>query len=55
MLICNYGSNAALVAAQHADASLNEGDIEARRVCIAPATTIGKLLRTKPNEGEQVN
>jgi hypothetical protein len=54
-LIRAHGADAALVAAQQADALLDAGDIEGRRKFIAVVKAIGELVRDKLHEGERVN
>jgi hypothetical protein len=49
-----HGEDAAIVAAQRADALLVEGDVEGHRVFIAIMKAVEKLRRAAPNEGEKV-
>lgn len=54
-LIRKYGPDAAIIAAQQADALLDAGDVAGRHKFIAIVRAIGELVRDKPREGERVN
>ena len=55
ILVTQYGSDAATVASQRAEALLAEGDIEGERVFKMILEAVKELQRDKPNEGERVN
>ncbi len=55
ILIEQHGDDAALMAAQHADKLLAEGNIEGQRVFKEIVKAINELQRNKPGESERVN
>jgi hypothetical protein len=54
-LVKQHGEDAAIIAAQRADALLAEGDIEGRRVFKEIVKAINELQRVKAGEGERPN
>jgi hypothetical protein len=55
ILVKQHGEDAAIIAAQRADALLAEGDIEGQRVFKAIVKAINELQRIEPREGERAN
>jgi len=55
ILIKRHGPDAAIVAAQHADALLAEGDVEGQLVFKAILKAITELQRGMLSDGERVN
>lgn len=55
VLVKQHGEDAAIVAAQRANALLAEGDIESQCVFKEIMKAINELQRCKPGEGERVN
>ena len=55
ILVEQYGSDAATVASQRAEALLAEGDIEGERVFKMIQEAVKELQRDKPQIGERVN
>jgi hypothetical protein len=55
LMIKTHGGDAALVAAQRADALLAEGDVEGEQIWKRIADAISELQRTTPGEGESLN
>ena len=54
-LLRQHGENAAIVAAQRADALLAEGATEGFRIWQRIVAAINELSRTKPSSGEPTN
>jgi triphosphoribosyl-dephospho-CoA synthetase len=54
-LIKTHGADAALMAAQRADALLSEGAVEGSRTWEKIVAAINELQREKPNSGERPN
>ena len=52
VLILEYGEDATLEAAQHADAMLERGDLEGLAVWKRTLTAIEEIRRTEPTEDE---
>ena len=55
ILVKHHGEDAALFAAQRADALLAEGDVEGQRVFKEIVKAINELQRGKPGECERIN
>jgi hypothetical protein len=55
VLIREYGEDAALEAAQHADAMLEKGCLGGQRVWKHVLAAVKEIQREEPREGEAVN
>jgi hypothetical protein len=54
VLVKQHGDDAAIIAAQQADALLAKGDVEGQRVFKEIAKAINELQRPVPKEGERM-
>ncbi len=55
VLVKRYGEDAALEAAQRADAMLEEGSLDGQRVWKRVLAAVKEIQRQEPREGEVVN
>ena len=55
VLVKHYGEDAALEAAQHADAMLEKGSLDGQRVWKRVLAAVKEIQREEPKEGEAVN
>ncbi len=55
VLVKHYGEDAALEAAQRADAMLEKGAIDGQRVWKRVLAAVKEIQREEPREGEAVN
>ena len=55
VLVKHYGEDAALEAAQRADAILEKGSVDGQRVWKRVLAAVKEIQRKEPREGEAVN
>ncbi len=55
VLVKHYGEDAALEAAQRADAMLEKGSLDGQRVWTRVLVAVKEIQRQEPREGEAVN
>ena len=55
VLIREHGEDAAIEAAQRADAMLEKGSLDGQRVCKRVLAAVKEIQRKEPREGEAVN
>ena len=55
VLVKHYGEDAALEAAQRADAMLEKGSLDGQRVWCRVLRAVKEIQRGEPREGEAVN
>ena len=55
LLVKAHGQNAEIIAAQHIDDRLAQGDLIGRDMCRQVLAAIQELQRVRPGEGERVN
>ncbi len=55
VLVKHYGKDAALEAAQRADAMLEKGSLDGHQVWKRVLATVKEIQRQEPREGEAVN
>ena len=55
VLVKHYGEDAAIEAAQHADAMLEKGCLDGQRVWKRVLAAVKEIQRQEPREGEAVN
>jgi hypothetical protein len=55
LLVKAHGQNAEVIAAQHVDERLAEGDLIGRDIWRQVAAAVQELRRAKPRQGERVN